>query len=170
MPADSIPTWIPSAFKDTDASVGSCDIHGSVCQFMSVTLPLVTTARSQVWPLFFQDPSKASARCLFLSLFSGATNKMQRYTIYLFLWNALHVSGGSSAHHQELKLYIQHLVLCQTFTATCQCCGRDGTQEFHLFQVAVKVWQSTWCYIYSLSSWWWAEEPPETCRAFHKNK
>ena len=28
---------------------------------------------------------------------------MQRYTIYLFLWNALHVSGGSSAHHHELK-------------------------------------------------------------------
>ena len=28
---------------------------------------------------------------------------MQRYTIYLLLWNALHVSGGSSAHHQELK-------------------------------------------------------------------
>jgi len=21
-----------------------------------------------------------------------------------------------------------------------------------------------------LSSWWWAEEPPETCRAFHRNK
>jgi hypothetical protein len=28
---------------------------------------------------------------------------MQRYTIRLFLQNALHVSGGSSAHHQELK-------------------------------------------------------------------
>jgi len=28
---------------------------------------------------------------------------MQRNTIYLFLWNALHVSGGSSANHQELK-------------------------------------------------------------------
>jgi len=21
-----------------------------------------------------------------------------------------------------------------------------------------------------LSSWWWVEEPPETCRAFHRNK
>ena len=36
-------------------------------------------------------------------VFSSATNKIQRYTIYLFLWNSLHVSGGSSAHHQELK-------------------------------------------------------------------
>jgi hypothetical protein len=38
------------------------------------------------------------------------TNKMQRYTIFFIPVNALHVSGGFSAHHQELKLYIQHLV------------------------------------------------------------
>ena len=36
-------------------------------------------------------------------VFSSITNNMQHYTIYLFLWNALHVSGGSSAHHQEPK-------------------------------------------------------------------
>jgi hypothetical protein len=41
---------------------------------------------------------------------NNITNNMQRYTIGLFLQNALHVSGGSSARHQELKLYIQHLV------------------------------------------------------------
>ena len=35
--------------------------------------------------------------------FSSSTNKMQLSTIYLFLWNTLHVSGGSSAHHHELK-------------------------------------------------------------------
>ena len=28
---------------------------------------------------------------------------MQSYTIYLFLRNAVRVSGGSSAHHQDLK-------------------------------------------------------------------
>jgi len=28
---------------------------------------------------------------------------MQRYTILFFIVNALHVSGGFSAHHQELK-------------------------------------------------------------------
>jgi len=38
-----------------------------------------------------------------MHVFSSITKKMQRYTIYLFLWNALHVSGGSSAHHQALK-------------------------------------------------------------------
>jgi len=28
---------------------------------------------------------------------------MQRYTIFFITANALHVSGGFSAHHQELK-------------------------------------------------------------------
>ena len=36
---------------------------------------------------------------------------MQRYTVYLYLEIALHVSGGSSTHHQErIQLYLQHLV------------------------------------------------------------
>ena len=37
---------------------------------------------------------------------------MQRYAIYLYLYTALHVSGGISTHHQEhAQLYLQHLVL-----------------------------------------------------------
>jgi len=28
---------------------------------------------------------------------------MQRYTVLFFIVNALHVSGGFSAHHQDLK-------------------------------------------------------------------
>jgi hypothetical protein len=36
---------------------------------------------------------------------------MQRYTVYLYLKTALHVSGGTITHHQERKqLYLQHLV------------------------------------------------------------
>jgi len=36
---------------------------------------------------------------------------MQRYTVYLFLETALHVSGGTTTHHQERKqLYLLHLV------------------------------------------------------------
>ena len=39
------------------------------------------------------------------------SNKMQRYTIYLYLETALHVSGGTFTHHQErIQLYLQHLV------------------------------------------------------------
>jgi hypothetical protein len=36
---------------------------------------------------------------------------MQRYTVYFYLETALHVSGGTSTHHQErIQLYLQHLV------------------------------------------------------------
>jgi hypothetical protein len=35
---------------------------------------------------------------------------MQRYTIFFIAVNALHVSGGYSAHHQALKQYTQPLV------------------------------------------------------------
>ena len=36
---------------------------------------------------------------------------MQFYTVYLYLETALHVSGGTSTHHQErIQLYLQHLV------------------------------------------------------------
>jgi hypothetical protein len=39
------------------------------------------------------------------------SNKMQRYTVYLYLETALHVSCGTSTHHQEhIQLYLQHLV------------------------------------------------------------
>jgi hypothetical protein len=39
------------------------------------------------------------------------SNKMQRYTLCLYLETALHVSGGTSTHHQErIQLYLQHLV------------------------------------------------------------
>jgi hypothetical protein len=36
---------------------------------------------------------------------------MQRYTVYLYLETAPHVSGGTSTHLQErTQLYLQHLV------------------------------------------------------------
>jgi len=33
---------------------------------------------------------------------------MQRYTIFFIIVNALHVSGGFSAHHQGIKNCKQH--------------------------------------------------------------
>jgi len=36
---------------------------------------------------------------------------MQRYTVYLYLETAVHVSGGTSTHSQKrIQLYLQHLV------------------------------------------------------------
>jgi hypothetical protein len=46
-----------------------------------------------------------------LSIFQYISNKMQRYIIYLYLETALHVSDGTSTHHQQrIQLYLQHLV------------------------------------------------------------
>jgi hypothetical protein len=39
------------------------------------------------------------------------SNKMQPYAVYLYLETALHVSSGTSTHHQErIQLHLQHLV------------------------------------------------------------
>jgi hypothetical protein len=46
-----------------------------------------------------------------VSIFQYISNKIQRYTVCLYLKIALHVSGGTSTHHQErIQLYLQHLV------------------------------------------------------------
>jgi hypothetical protein len=43
-----------------------------------------------------------------LILLQYISNKMQRYTVYLYLEAALHVSGGTSTHHHErIQLYLQ---------------------------------------------------------------
>jgi hypothetical protein len=36
-----------------------------------------------------------------VSIFQYISNKIQRYTVYLYLETALHVSGGTFIHHQE---------------------------------------------------------------------
>jgi hypothetical protein len=46
-----------------------------------------------------------------ISQYTFITNKRQRYTVYLYLETALHVSGGTSTHHQErMQLYLHHLL------------------------------------------------------------
>ena len=46
-----------------------------------------------------------------ISIFQIISNKMQCYTVYLYLETPLRVSGGTSTHHQErIQLYLQHLV------------------------------------------------------------
>jgi len=46
-----------------------------------------------------------------VSIFQYISNKMLCYTVYLYLETALHVSGGTSTHHQDrIQLYLQHLV------------------------------------------------------------
>jgi hypothetical protein len=45
------------------------------------------------------------------SIFQYISNKMQGYTVYIYLETALHVSGGTITHHQErIQMYLQHLL------------------------------------------------------------
>jgi len=59
-----------------------------------------------------------------VSIFQYISNKIQRYTVYLYLETALHVSGGTSTHHQERKQLSTTSGICQTVTATCRYSGR----------------------------------------------
>ena len=51
-------------------------------------------------------------------LYLNVTNKMQNYTMTSITINFLHVSGGSSAHHQELKTVYTATDICRAFTAS----------------------------------------------------
>jgi hypothetical protein len=45
------------------------------------------------------------------NIFQYVSNKMQLYTVYLYLETALHVSDVTFAHHQErIQMYPQHLI------------------------------------------------------------
>jgi hypothetical protein len=45
----------------------------------------------------------------------SVSNKMQCHTVYLYLETAVHVSAGTSTHHQErIQLYLQHLLFVTT--------------------------------------------------------
>jgi hypothetical protein len=66
------------------------------------------------------------------------SNKMQRYTVYLYLGTAQNVSGCTSTHHQEhIQLYLQHLVfvtplllsaaIVEEFEQHTQTCSNSST-------------------------------------------
>ena len=74
-------------------------------------------------------------------------------TQFIYFWKTnLHVSGGISTHHQEHTTVFTASGTCQTVTATCRYCERVGTGL-------------RYCKYSCVCSWWWAEIPPETCRA-----
>ena len=51
-------------------------------------------------------------------IYSRKNNKMQRYTMVFITINALHVSGGSSAHHQELKTVRTAWGICRALSVS----------------------------------------------------
>jgi hypothetical protein len=77
-----------------------------------------------------------------------------------FRW-ALRPSSGAQD-------FIHSIGYLPGLTATCRCHRRVGTGL--RVQRHGQAWQVPDVVYKVLSSWWWAEDPPETCRAFHRNK
>jgi hypothetical protein len=48
--------------------------------------------------------------------YSSITNKLQRYTVAFITTNALHISGCSSAHHQQIKTVYTASGICRAFS------------------------------------------------------
>ena len=53
-------------------------------------------------------------------MYSSKTREMQSYTMVFMTINALHVSGGFFAHHQELKTVYTTSGICRVFSASCR--------------------------------------------------
>jgi hypothetical protein len=83
-----------------------------------------------------------------VSIFQYISNKMQCYTVYLYLGTTLHVSGGTSTHDQERRqLYLQHLVfvtplllsdaILEELEPVSVCCGwpKPPTAHSNRFQL-----------------------------------
>jgi len=66
---------------------------GTLHEFLSIKFRFVYN-RTKITGALHEDQHKFLLRI---------TNNMQRYTIFFIIVNALRVSGGFSAHHQELK-------------------------------------------------------------------
>jgi hypothetical protein len=86
--------------------------------------------------------------CNFFFKFSGITNKMELYTICLFLQDALHVSGGSSTHHLRSSRTVH------TASDTCQAV----TAIVVKLELQPQLDKYPMLYGQSLSSGWWAED------------
>jgi hypothetical protein len=84
------------------------------------------------------------------------TNKMQCYTVFFITVNALHVSGGFCAHHQ----WAQNCTHSIWYIAWVSCSNSPtlsvAASKLDIYQMlCVQFW----------AHWWWAQKPPETCRA-----
>ena len=80
----------------------------SASSYLSVFLSASLSVRSHGTAQFqWKDLMRLDIRVFFETLSRHSclsiTNKMQRYTIFVITINVLHVLGGFSDHHQELK-------------------------------------------------------------------
>jgi hypothetical protein len=75
---------------------------------------------------------------------------MQRYTIFFINVNALHVSGGFSAHHQELKTVHTASGICHAATVGMRTCIVICVLVFTVFCIIYTVFFYCFVYVYLL--------------------
>ena len=126
-----------------------------------------------------------------VSIFQYIFNKMQRYTVYLYLETALHVLGGTSTHHQErIQLYLQHLVFVTPLLlsaaiveelelvlrvlwvayATHSTLNTSSNSSTIAADSSNGVTNNRCCRYSCMRSWWWVEVLRKTCKAVSRYK
>jgi len=103
------------------------------------------------------------------------STKCKFFSIYLlvFLYIALHVSGGSSAHHQKHKTVhtasgiVKPILLPAAIVDEMELMSSISSMIAAGSSIGLTIPDAV-CTVFC--SWWWAEEPPETCRAIYRNK
>ena len=91
--------------------------------------------------------------CVVSVFFLSTTNKMQSYTAFFINVIAVHVSGGFSAHHQELKNCTRSIGYVPRLLAATAI--GSSKQSWHKPDAACTVFE-----LLMMSG-----ETPETCRA-----
>ena len=74
---------------------------------------------------------------------------MQRYTIFFITVNALHVSGGFSAHHQELKncthsIWYTSSLLAATASGSSKQAGHIPDAVCTVFELLMMGGETAW--------------------------
>jgi hypothetical protein len=106
-----------------------------------------------------------------VSIFQYIFNKTQRYSLYLYLETALHVSGATSTHHQErVQLYLQHLVFVTPLLLSAAIAQTGSNSSTIAADSSNGVTNTRCCRCSCMRSWWWVEVPLETCRAVSRYK
>ena len=89
----------------------------------------------------------------------------------LFCIETLHVSDSSSVHHREF-FTVHTPMVCHTGLLTAGEQDQDGTVRSILI-LLTSCLQTCMTYtigVCTVNSWWWTEEPSETCRVSIQNK
>jgi hypothetical protein len=95
------------------------------------------------------DATTEVSVCLLLSI----TNKTQRYIIFFIAVNALHVSGGFPAHHQELINCTHSTCYMSSLLAVTSSVGELELQLIHASGSSKQAWHISDAVCTVLSSW-----------------